>query len=277
MYGNYLFGQHVKHTAFGPGTIINHNDNHITIKYENGRTSLMVYPNAVEKFLTFEDVGEQRLALIRLDEIKAKEEQEMQEILRKYEEEKIKKEEEKKLSNAIKCKEYAIAKKKKYYEQKRLKESTPTWLVYQGFNYEKEFSGQYLFVPDNFDRTMPFWDSIEELRRDDVIFHVKAQNIVAISKVWKTSHKWEDNEIGKGLRVCTDYIQLSNPLDLRPLREEIAEYHQESHSPFNKHGKGIQGYLFPLDYPLAKAFLTQIVKDNDELGGINYIKNIIEN
>lgn len=278
-----LVGQKLIHESFGCGIITEHISNnsydYIKVKFEDEKTRQFQYPDIVMSFAKFENNIQQTIAIKKYNNRITKEKLAKEEFKRQYELKQLKLLEEKQKLNKIKNKKLYIAKQKKRYEEKQLLEPIATWLVFQGKSFKEESENQYLFVEDTINSNcieMPFWATIKELKINNVVLHCKGKFIYAISKVISTAYKTQINSKKEGFKVDCDYIILTNQLDLSNYREQIIEYNQEYMSPFNKYGKGNQGYLYPLDYDLAQFFIKEIIKINPSLTKYEYIKTIIE-
>lgn len=111
---------------------------------------------------------------------------------------------------------------------------------------------------------------------------ILGQLLVAISRCTKEAYESNldsYNEEIKSFRLDSSYIILKNPVNLREFRLDIKQYDEENEpklSPFNKHGLGNQGYIYPIDRDLAQAFVAEATRLNDSLLDIDYVKELLE-
>ena len=68
------------------------------------------------------------------------------------------------------------------------------------------------------------------------------------------------------------YHLLKNPLKHGTYKEKILEYCNVKYAPFDKEENGNMGYLYALDLNLAAFFIEQIVKKNQEIFQLDYLK-----
>ena len=154
-----------------------------------------------------------------------------------------------------------------------LNEEVPVnaYLCFQGKEWLNELSKGYIFALSD---GIPHHERLRELKKGDIILHGGMQGILAISIV-NGEYLWEDfpeehfmshiHKGKKGLLVKTNYTILKNPIITYKYIEDIKRlqgYHEGKGYPFNKNGKGNEGYLFNLNNELAKFFLNEIIKVN---------------
>lgn len=131
------------------------------------------------------------------------------------------------------------------------------FFVFQGSNYQRELNGEYIFAPKNGPH---HWERLLEIKVGDVIFHADHGEIKAISVATSTAHDYTREGV-RGRKVNCDYIQLPRRIHTDNFIADILR-NNEKYSPFNKLGKGNQGYLFSLNKTLANVFLNGIFKAN---------------
>lgn len=172
-------------------------------------------------------------------------------------------------------------------EPNKEKEYRRIFFVFQGKQFEFEYFGEYIFA-----RLEPIshWKRLRELKKGDIIIHGQGQFIRAISEVQSSCKVMPipeyhhdaaaENYGADGLMVPTKYILLKYPLNLAFCREEIKKLQGNTEGkgyPFDKNGKGNQGYLFNLKRELAEFFISKMFKLNVFLKDVNYIQEFIGN
>lgn len=158
------------------------------------------------------------------------------------------------------------------------------YYCFQGKQFEHEFSGGYIFAGDN---GIHHWARLKELKTGDIIFHGTAQGVLAISVVkgdcFKAKRPKEhllanDLPFQVGLMVKTEYDLLSRAICTIEYIDEIISLQGNIRGkgyPFNKKGKGNQGYLFNLHKSLAKFFMQEIIKRNPTMVEKDYVKALL--
>jgi hypothetical protein len=146
------------------------------------------------------------------------------------------------------------------------------FLCFQGLQFEYESKGGYIFAGQ--DPSVSHWSRLKELKVGDVIFHVQGREVKAIGIVEKEcyigkrplSHYGVDGRQDMfGLTVKIRYQLLKTPIIISNYKNEIIKLqgdHTQKGYPFNKNGKGNQGYLYNLNRSLANFFLNEIIKRN---------------
>ncbi len=296
---NDFLDQLIYNKVLGLGTIIDlvyRNDStYFKVKFENKISefnieSLYQYcifeNNYLQEFVEKEN---QKIADgIKLQEerekqLKIKKREELLEQIRIKQEKELKRKEERKQQLKENQKQKYIEQKHLYFETKHKKEFPySTFLVYQGKTWEYESKDQTLCIHKDYDRKVAFWDIITELKCLDILLHCRGQLFYAISRVNKEAYETNIDDFGENIvsyKVNCDYVMLDNPIDLRLFREDIKYYGELNNptlSPFNKHGLGNQGYIYPIDRDLAQAFINEATKQNSKLLDINYVKELLE-
>ena len=138
--------------------------------------------------------------------------------------------------------------------------------VFQNLSYMKELSAECLFCPHSPDNhTYPFWESIGDVRKGDVIFHEFKGSVVAISEAQseaRNANKPYDLDKPEAGRVLnTLYVVLQNQVEPISLKEELASAQPEKLGPFDKNGKGKEGYLFNFNDECSKIIINGILKN----------------
>lgn len=249
----------------------------------NEKESTFSFPNCFEKFLVLEDPDANNYVQKLISDKKEKlaKEKAEKERLKKEAEEQAKLDYEYYIKNKRKA-EY-IEKQRLYFKIKHEKEFPySTFLAYQGRTWDWESKEQILCIHREYDRKVAFWDIISELKVKDIILHCKGQLLVAVSRVTKEAYESDEDSYGenvKSLRLNSDYIVLRNPIYLQQYRDDIQQYDEDNEprlSPFNKHGKGNQGYIYPIDRDLAQAFIAEATRQNQDLLNVEYIRELLE-
>ena len=139
--------------------------------------------------------------------------------------------------------------------------------VNQNKTYRHERDGQFLWAPklDEGGNSQHHWTTMTEVQPGDVIFSYVNQTIKAVSTA-KTSASdaqqpasftgkiWDDD----GWRVDVQFEELSRPLVISDIIEELRPTLPSKYSPLNRNDGGNQGYLFPLP-PAAGHILLSIL------------------
>ncbi len=138
--------------------------------------------------------------------------------------------------------------------------------VFQNISYMKELSAECLFCPHSPDNhTYPFWESIGDVRKGDVIFHEFKGSVVAISEAQseaRNANKPYDLDKPEAGRVLnTLYVVLQNQVEPFSLKEELLPAQPEKLGPFDRNGKGKEGYLFNFNDECAKIIINGILKN----------------
>ncbi len=144
--------------------------------------------------------------------------------------------------------------------------------------FAKESAAGILEAPkkDKGGKTPPHWKRMENIEKDDLIFHMSDQKIAAVSIAKDKAH---DDAAGTSYIVDSEYTILENKLDLDPLRATIIkECRNFDNAPFNKKGTGNQGYLFDMPPGLSDKFIDEIIASNpsQDLDFLNKYKNRVK-
>ena len=170
-------------------------------------------------------------------------------------------------------------------------QSTPTktyrntFFCFQGKQFAHELCGGYIFA--GLDPSISHWNRLRSVKDGDIIFHGDMQGILAISIVKgkcfiakrpPEHYLANDKKDMDGLMVKVKYQLLKTPIITSLYRKDIIRLqgqHEGKGYPFNKCGKGNQGYLFNLNMNLAKFFMEEIIKRNPFLLEKNYVQELL--
>lgn len=155
------------------------------------------------------------------------------------------------------------------------------FLVFQK-TFKEESSKGYLWAPQkmkNGKGTCFHWENMTKVKKGDIIFSIYKRKIVSINKA-KENCKEEkrpeqllelwDND---GWLVETEYNILPKSINIEEHIEEILRLCPQKYSPYNKNGRGSQGYLFELKENLA-FYLINLIRNAN---GSEFIKKVLEN
>lgn len=148
--------------------------------------------------------------------------------------------------------------------------------VHQNKTYSYERNGGYLWAPAS---GIHHHERMRDIKAGDIIFHYSNQCIVAISEASSNcqscmrpselgGHGWQSN----GYKVNASYKELSYPVTLYSLNSQIRRLKSSYYSSFNTNGDGCQGYLFKLEYEIAKLIKAKILATNSS----SAIKRILD-
>lgn len=160
-----------------------------------------------------------------------------------------------------------------------------TFFCFQGKQWKNEISRGYIFaLPDG----ISHHERLRSVKKGDIIFHGGIQGILAVSiaedrcfleKRPKEHYLANDKKDAEGLMVKTKYQLLKSPIITFCYKKEIINLqgnHEGKGYPFDKNGKGNQGYLFNLNKQLAKFFMGEIVKYNPFMGEKGYVQELLK-
>ena len=146
------------------------------------------------------------------------------------------------------------------------KENYNYFYVFQSNSYNSEMGANCLFCPHSPDNhTYPFWESIGNVKKGDIIFHEAKQTVFAISEAQTEARDAEkpyalgDPEHGRTL--TTIYASLINQVEPTSLKDELLLAQPDNLGPFDKNGKGKEGYLFNFNDESAKIIIKGILKN----------------
>lgn len=144
--------------------------------------------------------------------------------------------------------------------------------VFQKKSYMKEFNTECIFCsysPDS--KPIAHWDSIEEVQAGDIVLHECDGSIYAVSEakghVYDADrpYSYTDGNIDHGRKVDLSYVWLKSQIDRKSdkfeqLRKDLYESQPEKVAPFDKNGKGNEGYLFYFNDVCAKMIFSEMLK-----------------
>ncbi|SEW04300.1 hypothetical protein [[Clostridium] fimetarium] len=131
------------------------------------------------------------------------------------------------------------------------------YLVFQNKSYKEESNGGYIWAPQkNKKGDGEFhWHNVAGVKKGDVILHCVKQSIVAISEAIKNGHEEK------------------RPEELK----ERGEWDNEAwHAPFNKNGKGNQGYLYEINKELYEYMFVEMLKEKQAERMKLYLEKVIK-
>jgi hypothetical protein len=138
------------------------------------------------------------------------------------------------------------------------------WWVFQNQDFDEEHDGGFLWTrhvgADG--RRRQHWDNLELIKPGDLIFSFYRQAIVAVAVA--RSHARPDArkrgnppQMMDGRLLEVEYHDLIKPFAKSRFIEAFMTLLPERHSPFNKDGNGVQGYLFALPEEAGRFLLDQ--------------------
>ena len=155
-----------------------------------------------------------------------------------------------------------------------LSEDSPTseepnvWWVNQGQTLDAERAGGYLWAPTSSKggRQLYHWDTLDELREDDMVLHYAHGRLGYVSRVTAPAvmaerpHGIESNEWQEaGRLVRVDYHDLRPPIALETFSQRLSRL-DIPQGPLDSNGRPKQGYLFRLT-PEALRLIEQSQPD----------------
>ena len=161
-----------------------------------------------------------------------------------------------------------------------------TFFCFQGKQFFHEYKGGYIFAGLN--PSISHWNRLRTVKEGDIIFHGDMQGVLAISvaegrcfvaKRPQEHYLANDKKDAEGLMVKTKYQLLKSPIITFEYTKEIIRLqgdHEGKGYPFNKNGKGNEGYLFNLNKSLAKFFMEEIIKCNSFMKEKDYVREILQ-
>lgn len=142
------------------------------------------------------------------------------------------------------------------------------WWVSQNKTYKEERTGGYLWAP-LFDRgglTPHHWQTVSRLAPGDIVFSYRRRKIPAFAVVSSmpftadapTDFQRKGDWSKDGLSVTATYEDVSPPLAIPTVTEQLMKLLPPLYSPLNINGDGNQGYLFELPGAAGRFLLDQI-------------------
>lgn len=148
------------------------------------------------------------------------------------------------------------------------KEKPNYFFVFQNNSFTEEVKASCLFCshsPEN--HTVSHWDSIGDIKEGDIIFHECGNTVAAISEAQSEArndvrpYSYKGRAPDEGRRVDTMYVSLRNQINPTELRDVLYPAQPERVAPFNRNGKGNEGYLFYFNQECAKIIIDGILKN----------------
>ena len=138
--------------------------------------------------------------------------------------------------------------------------------VFQSKSFNKEIAASCLFCPISKDnRTYRFWESIKEVKKGDIIFHEANKSVFAISEAQSEAQDaakpYDFDNPEQGRTLTTTYAVLANQIEPIKLKDQLLEAQPDTVAPFNKTGKGNEGYLFYFNDDCAKIIIEGILNN----------------
>lgn len=160
------------------------------------------------------------------------------------------------------------------------------YFVFQNKSFQHELKGGYLWAPKTTEtgKKVSHWESMEGVKKGDLILHSVHKKLVAISIVktdcieaqqpeeLKRERLWQDS----GYMVYTQYLDLKDSIITSDHQDMILELQPEVNAPFNRLGRGNTGYLFYSNKELSCYLIEQILKVQKDTNIIEILKNILK-
>lgn len=142
------------------------------------------------------------------------------------------------------------------------------FFVFQNATYNIETVGGYVWAPTNQQgRHIHFHERVGQLEIGDIIIHCAQRKIRAISKViaapvittveYNGHGEWDR----EGYFVSVEYFTLDRPVDVGSIIQNILDLQPTIYAPFNRVGRGNEGYMFECGRPLFD-YLSEIAIDH---------------
>jgi len=145
------------------------------------------------------------------------------------------------------------------------------WWVFQNSTYTEEKGGGFLWAPKEGKKgKTPFhWKNMEKIENGDIVFSAYQQQVVAVSTVESTAYDYlkpftdtENTWETDGNKVDLNYRELSSPLPMDSLSDNIKDLLNVDYGPLNRNGTGNQGYLFSLSDEVGNKLLSLVKQSN---------------
>ena len=138
------------------------------------------------------------------------------------------------------------------------------FVVFQNKTYERESRDGILWAPKrNKNNTAIFhWSNMTKVKPGDIVLSIFNNRIVSVNVATSSaydavmpaefsSHGWDED----GWKVNLEYKPVDNPIKVMEVSEGLAPFLDTYRSPFQKTGRGNQGYLFELPHKAAEYLL----------------------
>ena len=131
-----LLNTKVIHKMLGEGIITEAGDNYVTVKFAS-KVSRFIFPIAFEKFITAENSDIQEMIIEEINRARNEEhkKQAEREMVRQQE------------RTRVNAEKKASANKKSVARPKRISGKRMIFFVFQGYIFEREFNGGYIWAP----------------------------------------------------------------------------------------------------------------------------------
>lgn len=273
---NRLINKKVNHRDQGEGIITKAEDTDkgifISVEFPaSGETKRFAFPIALGKILA----PDEELQAIADDIARAK-----KDALRKTEEERMAEEEKilrEKSEQAVKQAEKIINETdwETIFTQKNFR----IFKVHQGKTFDAEHKGRYVWAPSS---GIHHHEKMTEIHTGDIIFHYADCALVAIGEALSDcisypqpsalyGHGWGN----LGYRVNVRYQMLSKRFSFESFKSYIINHKASSYSSFDSKGDACQGYMYFLEYDIARFIKAEIMKTPQSEGVIKVLNRII--
>ena len=258
-----LVNQKVEHKQFGIGSVTKVDNNHVIVAFAD-KKKMFRYPYAFEKFLTATDDSINQSILLEIQALKRAKKNTFKQIARQIQERKK-------------------PSQKRFVGDKRVAGENLTFYVFQRETFDRESKGGYLWAPiaNEKGNTFHYWERLQTVRAGDIMIHDCNNEIVAISQTKGRSYQAnepsenEQENAVMGQKIDCEYVVLKKPVKTATLHEDILK-HSRKYSPFNRNGKGNNGYLYDLDQELAKIFVRRAVKENPDIAAHAFLEPLLK-
>ena len=142
------------------------------------------------------------------------------------------------------------------------------FFVFQNNSFIEEAKASCLFCSHSPERhTVSHWESIGYIKKGDIIVHECSNSIVAISEAQGEArndirpYSYKGREPDEGRFLETMYVSLRSQIDPITLKDLLYPAQPEKVAPFNKNGKGNEGYIFYFNEACAKIIIDGIINN----------------
>ncbi|MEL0138269.1 MAG: HNH endonuclease signature motif containing protein [Halieaceae bacterium] len=152
------------------------------------------------------------------------------------------------------------------------------WWVSQNKTYRHERDGGYLWAPQLNKNGRPehHWTAMTHVQPGDVIFSFVDKQIQAISLAGTAAYgasqpaEFRAAGVWKGLgwRVDASYQELSHPISIPAVADQLEPLLPSEYSPLTVNRTGVQGYLFSVPPEAGEFLLDRVNEKLTELVGV---------
>lgn len=150
--------------------------------------------------------------------------------------------------------------------------------VHQGKTFDAEYKGNYIWAPTS---GIHHHEKMAEIHTGDIIFHYAEGALVAIGEAVSDcmsypqpsalyGHGWGT----VGYRVNVRYQLFSKRISLEPFKHYFITHKAGSYSSFDNNGNACQGYMYDLEFDIAKFLKVEILKTPQPYGVVNALSRI---